>query len=97
MAKYSKMQRVVMGILATMFVASLVLAVASHIAYAAKPTPPRPLTYCWWEYKGVQCLYQPNCYPPCWNEEIGYKRQCCYLPRYGVTCTGWQFYHHCCC
>jgi hypothetical protein len=55
MLKHDRMRRVVLSALVVMLVASLLLAVASHVTYAAPPTPPRPTdlpcpvqyTYCW--------------------------------------------------
>jgi len=90
MRKNGKMQRVVMGILATMFVASLVLAVVSHAAYAAPPTPPHPLTYCWDEYKWSDCMSTYYCAPYPGPTRFLFKRQCCFVPTYGVVCGEWR-------
>ncbi|MEW6233585.1 MAG: hypothetical protein AB1566_14915 [Chloroflexota bacterium] len=80
MLKHDKMNRVIMGVLAVMLVASLVLAVASHVAYAAPSTPPQPLTYCWDYYTGLwMCDTHTHQYWQYWCH------RCCNEPDYCPT------------
>ena len=57
MAKYGRMQRVVMGVLAVMLVASFLLTVISLVAATtAKAAPPQPdyqCPSCWWPWYTV--------------------------------------------
>jgi hypothetical protein len=73
MLKRDNMQKVAMGVLAVMLVASLLLAVASFVWLpSAQAAPPRPLTYCWeeegspWCYDHAiwQCTYYYCCNHP---------------------------------
>jgi|Deesub1362B_J571_1020462.scaffolds.fasta_scaffold25664_2 hypothetical protein len=95
MRKNGRIQKVTMGILATMLVASLVLVVVSHVAYAAPPTQLQPLTYCWWE-ADERCVSSFHCHLIGRRELQVWIRQCCYVPGYGVTCTGWRFQYSTC-
>lgn len=52
--------------------------------------------YCWDEYMWGDCqYYQPNC-PPCGQDKLQYKRQCCYLGG-NTYCDDWQVVGGACC
>ncbi|GEM_PF-1214781 len=94
MAKRAKMQRVVMGILATMFVASLVLAVVSFVWPA--PVSAEYWESCTWDCSRDWCegclycyekkigIYQGYPNPHC-TSEVCY-RECFVYPYYCPGC-----------
>lgn len=61
MTKNVRMQKVVLGALATILVASLVLAVMAFVA-----PKPAAATYCEWQYRGYMCDYGTQQYFEYW-------------------------------
>jgi hypothetical protein len=88
MGKNGKMQKVIMGILATMLVASLVLAVASQVQVAFA-------IHCWYG-TWTHCSWTTECPPYPGRVTDVYIRQCCHVPGYGTFCTPWSYSHSDC-